>query len=95
MSASHASLDVIRMQIEELPAHLATIETELQDARRIELLRGETVIAELTKPSHVEGKDALERSKRPDFAARLKEMWGDKIFEDSTPLIRADRDAGY
>ncbi len=86
---------VHRIQIDELPAHLSMIEAELEGVHRIELLRGKTVVAELTKPKRSSRNDVLNPSERPDFAARLKSMWGDRVFEDSTPSIRADRDAGY
>ena len=85
---------VQRIPIEDLPAHLATLEAELEDGRHIEVLRGGAVIADLRAPARLATQGVLPASERPDFMARLKEMWGDRVFEDSTELIRKDRDAG-
>ncbi len=85
---------VLRLQVEELPAHLPTLEAELKNVLRIEILREGKVVAEI-RAREPESLDQAERPEMPDFMARMKQMWGDRVFEDSTPLIRADRDAGY
>jgi antitoxin (DNA-binding transcriptional repressor) of toxin-antitoxin stability system len=59
---------------------------QLRDTRQLKawLEAGETV--ELRERDRVLGRIVPERSKLPpaewpDFAARLKEMWGDRIFD--------------
>ena len=85
-----------RVPIEELAAHLPTLEAELDHGRYIQILSGNRLIAEMRTPEkQVISDKPPGMSERPDFAARLKEMWGDRVFEDSTQSIRQDRDAGY
>ena len=69
------SLGAIRVPVEELAAHRASLEAALADGRCVELVRGDTVIADIrareTKPES--GKQDPEM---PDFMARMKQMWG-------------------
>ena len=85
---------VLRIPVEDLPAHLATLEAELEGGRRIELVRGNDVVADV-RAREIELPMPGVRPGAPDFMARMKAMWGDRIFEDSTELIRRERDAGY
>ena len=80
----------IRIHVEDVSGLPSELEAELAEGRRVELVRGETVIAKL----QVSSADATRRpflERMPDFMARLKEQYGDQIFSDSTALIRADR----
>jgi antitoxin (DNA-binding transcriptional repressor) of toxin-antitoxin stability system len=71
---------------------------QLRDTRQLKawLAAGETV--ELRERDRVLAKivpqKPVEKPKeRPDFAARLKEMWGDRVFDNQEILdeIREDR----
>ncbi|HKF48565.1 MAG TPA: hypothetical protein VKB38_14500 [Terracidiphilus sp.] len=70
---------------------------QLRDTRQLKqwLEAGETV--ELRERDRVLGKIVPERKKPPadwpDFEARLKEMWGDRVFNNKEILdeIREDR----
>lgn len=72
---------------------------QLRDTRQLKawLEAGETV--ELRERNRVLGKIVPEQHKEkrtvewPDFAARLKEMWGDRVFDNKQILdeIREDR----
>lgn len=85
-----------RIAVEDLPSHLATLESELSGGRAIELVRGETVIAELHAPKPVELKPQADmRREMPDFMGRMRKIWGDEMLPEgtSTRWIREDRDA--
>lgn len=61
----------------------------LEAGETVELRERNRVLGEI-----VPGRSEQRRSKEwPDFAARLKEMWGDRIFDNQTVLdeIREDR----
>jgi antitoxin (DNA-binding transcriptional repressor) of toxin-antitoxin stability system len=72
---------------------------QLRDTRQLKawLEAGETV--ELRERNRVLGEIVPRRPQRrtpkewPDFAARLKEMWGDRVFDNQQILdeIREDR----
>lgn len=70
---------------------------QLRDTRQLKawLEAGETV--ELRERNRVLGRIVPEKRERPkewpDFAARLKEMWGDRVFDNKAILdeIREDR----
>lgn len=83
---------VVRIPVEELPEHLATLEDELRGGRAIELVRGEHVVAEVRAKENV----TLEGKKRPvpDFMGRMKTIFGDQVFPDGymTDAVRRDRD---
>ncbi len=84
---------VLRIPIEELPAHLATLEVELEGGRYIELVRDGNVIADVRAPATCVSRRVLPASERPDFMARMKARWGDKPLNvDTTAWIREDRD---
>jgi hypothetical protein len=83
---------VQRVPVEELAQHLATLEQELSDSGTIELVRGDTVIAELrAKPKTITTDDGRVI---PDFMAQMREVFGDYVFPDGTGLkwINEDRD---
>ncbi|QMV18119.1 hypothetical protein GOB94_04985 [Granulicella sp. 5B5] len=90
-----ARSSTVRLSVDELASHLETLEAELSGGRSIELLRGETVIAEVRAPqtSAAKPEAAGERS-IPDFMARLKAMYGDEVLPagTTTQWIRDDRD---
>jgi len=89
--ANQLHATAVRIRVEDLGQHLATLESELSDGRSIELVRNERVVAELrakTEQEHV-------RPAMPDFMGRMKAIWGDKVFPEGymTQAIREDRDA--
>lgn len=81
----------LRIAVEDLASHLATLEAELSGGRAIELVRGGVVVAE------VRGVDAIANAApkpMPDLKARLRSIWGDKPLDvNMTAVIREDRDA--
>jgi len=83
---------VRRVAVEDLAAHLATLEAELSEGKAIEVMRGDKVIAELR------GKTAVTVPlSRPDVAAmkaRLRATWGDTVLPSGTmtEVVRNDRD---
>jgi len=86
---------VQRIQVDDLAQHLATLEQELSEGRSIELVRGNTIVAEVHAPKtppavQIVGRPDLERMK-----ARLRDTWGDQVFPSGTGAqwIREDRDA--
>ena len=83
-----------RMSVEDLPAHIATLEAELREGGAIELTRGEVVVAELRAPKIAVELNSSGRAPLPDFGARLKELWGDTVLPSGTMtrVIREDRD---
>jgi hypothetical protein len=88
---------VLRINVDEMADHLATLEAELSGGRCIELVRGQTVVAELrakAAPSLPRSTPAASRE-LPDFLGRMKAIWGDKVFPEGymTEAIREDRDA--
>jgi len=84
--------DVIRIAVEDLGAHLATLEAELTGVRAIELTRGERVIAEIHPTQELEATDLRPLPEMPDFMARLREIYGDKPLDvDTTEWIREGR----
>jgi len=86
---------VLQVAVEDLVSHLATLEAELSLGRSIELLRGETVIAEMRAPkTEVAGLGSVAERPLPDFMGRMKAIWGDTVFPEGTGvrLVRADRD---
>ena len=84
---------ILRLAIEELPARLADLESEISNGRSIELLRGGEVIAEVRAVN--EKASSSVRPNAPDFMARMRARWSNRIFNDSTQWIREDRDAQY
>jgi len=87
-----AAGNVQRIPVEELSAHLATLESELSDGRSIEIMRGDAVIAEIVAKKVIptaQGERVI-----PDFMGRMKARWGERILDsDGTQIIREDRDA--
>lgn len=71
---------------------------QLRDTRQLKewLEAGKTV--ELRERNHIIGRitperPAAQQKEWPDFAARLKEMWGDRVFDNQSVLdyLREDR----
>jgi hypothetical protein len=86
-------VDVIRIAVEDLGAHLATLEVELRGVRAIELTRGEKVIAEIHPAQPLEAVDSRPLPELPDFMAMLHEIYGDKPLDvDTTEWIREGRE---
>ena len=85
---------VVRLSVDDLSAHLATLEEELSGGKSIELVRGETVIAEVRAPVQRAVSEDPETRYIPDFMGRMKAIWGDKVFPEGylTGIIREDRD---
>ena len=92
--ATNALVDpkpVLRIRIDDLPGLPEDLETELAAGRRIELVRADKVVAEVREPG-VQLPQVT--AANFDWAAQLKEMWGDRVFDvDTTQWIREDRDA--
>jgi hypothetical protein len=85
--------DVIRIAVEDLGAHLATLEAELRSVRAIELTRGEKVIAEIHPAQALEVADSRTLPELPDFMAMLRDIYGDKPLDvDTTEWIREGRE---
>lgn len=83
----------MRIAIEDLGAHVATLEAELRSVSAIELTRGETVIAEIYPKQPVHAAELGPRPEMPDFMARLREIYGDTPLNvDTTEWIREGRE---
>ena len=82
------------MPVEELPERLGEVEQELRQGCIVELVSNGRLVAELRLPGHAYGPEEIDPN-MPDFLARMKEMWGDRTFGDSTRWIREERDSGY
>ena len=64
--------------------HIATL---LQEGEEIRITKRKRVIARLLPP------EPPANPSRPNFAARLKEMWGDRVLEPTgAELIAEERD---
>lgn len=63
--------------LRDLRYHFDRIATLLQEGEEIQITKRKRVIARLLPPS------PPAKVPRPDFAARLKQMWGDKVMEVS------------
>ncbi len=91
----------VRLAIDDLPSHVATLKSELREGHVIELVSGDEVVAEMRAPvlqsAQISSPQDEERQRppMPDFMARMKATWGDRVFDDSTKWIREDRDAGF
>ena len=93
---------VLRIAIEEFAEHLPRLEQELRSAGRIELLRGTEIIAEVRTVAHAEMSATFVSETRvlPDFAARLRAIWGNEEPSAGAGMklldeIRQDRDADW
>jgi hypothetical protein len=82
-----------RVQVEELPKRLDEVEQDLRQGCIVELVSNGRLVAELRSPASPYGPEEIDPN-MPDFMARMKEMWGDRTFGDSTRWIREDRDSG-
>jgi hypothetical protein len=85
---------VTRVAVEDLASHLATLEKELGEVPLIEVVRGDTVIAEMRAPRQVSAVVPAKARPMPDFMARLKAIYGDEVLPagTTTKWIRDDRD---
>ena len=84
---------VMRIAIEDLGAHVATLEAELRSVSAIELTRGETVVAEIHAKQSAQAAELKPRPEMPDFMARLREIYGDTPLDvDTTEWIREGRE---
>ena len=63
---------IIRVPVDELPAHLAQLETELSNGRMIEIVQGDLVIAEV----RAREANPVVRPHAPDFMARMRARLG-------------------
>ena len=89
----------VRLSIDDLPTHIATLKAELQDGHTVELLSGDQVVGEVRARSAMrkEQVSPIDEpiSTRPDVMAELKRMWGEQPLNvDTTTWVREDRD-GY
>jgi len=84
---------VMRIAIEDFSAHLATLEADLRGVSAIELTRGETVIAEIHPKQAMQGTERRSPPKMPDFMARMRANFGDKLLDvDTTAWIDEERE---
>jgi hypothetical protein len=82
-----------RIDVDELPRHLSSLEQELGNDGAIELTRNDLVIAEVRAKVVPIPSQSAARRPIPDFEARLRELFpGGPLSTDSTELIREDRD---
>jgi hypothetical protein len=80
----------MRIAIEDLGAHVATLEAELRGMKAIELTSGDAVVAEIHPTQSLELQPQPEL---PDFMAMLREIYGDKPLDvDTTEWIREGRE---
>jgi len=86
------SAKVQRVPIEELAQHLATLEQELSEGRSIELVRGETIVAEVRAKAAPAAEEKAWVT--PDFLGQMREVFGDYVFPDGTALKWIDEDRG-
>ncbi|HEY5328545.1 MAG TPA: hypothetical protein VIJ79_01565 [Acidobacteriaceae bacterium] len=83
----------MRIAIEDLGAHVATLEAELRSVRAIELTRDDMVVAEVRARPSLQASDDQPQPELPDFIARLREIYGDKPLNvDTTEWIREGRE---
>lgn len=85
-----------RIALDDLASHLETLEAELSGGRAVQLVRGETVIAEIRAPQPVAMRMADDTPRKlPDFMGQMRAIWGDEVFPEGTGArwIREDRDA--
>ena len=71
-----------RASIRDLRYHFDKVEAQLVRGESVEITRRGRVVAQLSPP-----KPAENVSRRPDFMARLKEMWGDRILPPTVDLL--------
>ena len=77
---------VLRVAVDELPCRLSNHDAELSLGRRIEIVRGDAVVAEL-RALEAEPLTSAVRPNAPDFITRMRARWGDHRFNDSTQWI--------
>lgn len=89
-----ASEGVHRLALDEPGNHLDALERELGEGHTVELVREGRVVGEVRQPVSAQWRP-LDRRELPDFMARMKEIWGDKVLPSGTGarLVREDRDA--
>ena len=81
---------VMQIAIEDLGAHVATLEAELRSMKAIELTSGDVVVAEIRPTQSLE---LQAQPELPDFMAMLREIYGDKPLDvDTTEWIREGRE---
>lgn len=74
--------------IRELKHATSTVLGWVADGETVEITRHNKVVALLSPPKRAKRKAV----QRPDFAARLKEMWGDRMLPATgTQLMEDDR----
>ncbi len=75
-----------RATLRDLRYNFAKVEAMLAEGEDVEVTRHKRVIARLTLP------DPEPPIYKPDFLARMKEIFGDKVLEESgADIIRWDR----
>ena len=85
---SHYCVTMKTTNIRELKHDTATVLQWVQQGHAVEITRHHRVVAILTPPPVSE----TGKIQRPDFAARMKETWGNKQFSSSwTDLISDER----
>jgi antitoxin (DNA-binding transcriptional repressor) of toxin-antitoxin stability system len=78
---------MVRATVRELRYAFRKVEEKLHAGEAIEIVKRNKVIGTLvpTQPPS--------KPKKPDFRARMKSIWGNKTFEDSTAsLLATERD---
>ena len=80
----------MRIAIEDIGAHAATLEAELRGMKAIELTSGDVVVAEIHP---AQSRELQAQPELPDFMAMLREIYGDKPLDvDTTEWIREGRE---
>jgi prevent-host-death family protein len=65
--------------VRQLRHDFGTVLNWIEDGERVEISKRGKIIALLSPPTPIKSKPR----KRPDFAARLKRIYGDKVFSDN------------
>ena len=93
MPAYTASYPVVRIPLEQLSSQVTMLEAELASGHRVELVRGDHVIAQVLAVLPLAPPKPETGRAMPDFRARLVQMWGDTPLDvDTTTWVREDRD---
>jgi hypothetical protein len=84
----------IRIAIDDLDANLTVLKAEINEGHSVDLVRGESVIAEVRVKPSVESLTPPQRLRYESMMARLREDFPDGPSQiDSTAIIRDDRDS--
>lgn len=85
----HKVCHMSKASIRELKHATSEVLSRVAAGEVIEVTRRDQVVAVLSPPQSTRQPDEI---RRPDFAARLRQFWGDRSFDvTATELIAGDR----